>query len=100
MNTLRRGAVRCIVFKEDDTWYGTALELNIVVEADDPDVANFNLQEAIRGYRESLEKAGITTKIGVLNQKTEPEYEEMWENLEKGAPIPSPFEVHSYGVTV
>src|SRR3989338_5367050 len=56
MNTARKGKVRYIVFKEGDTWYGVALEFNIVVEGDSAAVVNFNLQEAIRGYIESMRK--------------------------------------------
>ncbi len=35
-NTLNKGSIRYIVFKEDDTWYGVALEFNIVESGDNP----------------------------------------------------------------
>jgi hypothetical protein len=38
-NTLKKGFVRNIVFKEDDTWYAVGLELNLVIEADTPEIA-------------------------------------------------------------
>jgi predicted RNase H-like HicB family nuclease len=98
MNTPRKGAVRCIVFKDEDTWYGVALELNIVEEGDDFDVVMFNLQEAIRGYVASMKKAGIETKFDALNQEPDAEYAQMWNNLHADKPIPSPYQVKYYGV--
>lgn len=102
MNTLKSGRVRTIVFKEGDTWYGVALEFNIVVEANDKEVAHFNLQEAIRGYVDSLKKvkgfrAGTETQT--LNQLADEEYEKMWDSLQSNQSVPSPIEqVGYYGV--
>ncbi len=98
MNTTREGSVRCIVFKDDDTWYGVALEFNIVVEADDSDVVMFDLQEAIRGYVGSLRKARVATKFEALNQKSDEEYEQMWQNLQAAKPTPSPHQVKYFGI--
>ncbi len=106
MNTLKSGRVRCIVFKEEDTWYGIALEFNIIVEGDDRDVVQFNLQEAIRGYVESLKKASkkgfrADAESAALNQASEKEYEDMWYNLQSNKPIISPIqEIGYYGVAV
>lgn len=86
-----------MVFKDGDTWYGVALEFNIVVESDDYDVVMFNLNEAIRGYVDSLKKAGVTTKFDALNQKPDEEYESMWKNLHADKPVPSPYQVKYYG---
>jgi hypothetical protein len=80
MNTPQKGAVRCIIFKDGDTWYGVALEFNIVESADDPDVVQVNLNEAIRGYVESQRKIK-GSRVAPLNQKTDPEYEVFWKNL-------------------
>ncbi|MCX6712683.1 MAG: hypothetical protein NTY66_00555 [Candidatus Vogelbacteria bacterium] len=99
MNTPKAGAVRCIVFKEGDTWYGVALEFNIVESADDYDVAMNNLQEAIQGYVESQRKIKGSYRISPLNQKSDEEYEQLWKNLNAGKPIPSPINVRYYGVT-
>ena len=102
MNTIKFGKVRCIVFKEEDTWYGVALEFNIVVEGDDKEVVHFNLQEAIRGYVQSLKKvkgfrAGSETPA--LNQITDQEYETVWDSLQSNKPVPSPIQqVGYYGV--
>ena len=98
MNTVKKGSVRCITFKEGDTWYGVALEFNIVVEADDRDVVNFNLQEAIRGYVESQKKIG-GSRVVPLNQKADSEYETLWKNLITDKPIPSPISVSQFGYT-
>ncbi|MEK7480022.1 MAG: hypothetical protein AAB665_01890 [Patescibacteria group bacterium] len=102
MNTIKNGKVRCIVFQEENTWYGVALEFNIVVEGDDKDVVNFNLQEAIRGYVQSLKKVKgfrAGTETAALNQTTEQEYENMWDSLQSNKPVPSPIQqVGYYGV--
>ena len=81
MNTTKKGEVRTIVFKEGDTWYGVALEFNIVVEGDEYEGVHFDLQEAIKGYVESLKK-----------------YETMWDNLQSKKPIPSPIQIKYFGV--
>ncbi len=101
MNTTKKGQVRCIVFKEEDTWYGVALEFNLVVEGDDSEVVHFNLQEAIKGYVESIKKikGARTDAPYALNQTTEEEYETMWNNLSSNKPIPSPIQIKYYGVT-
>jgi hypothetical protein len=102
MNTIKGGKVRCIVFKEKDTWYGVALEFNIVVDGDDQEVVHFNLQEAIRAYVVSLKKvkgfrAGAETPA--LNQRTDQEYETMWDSLQSNKAVPSPVQqIGYYGV--
>ncbi len=98
-NTLKKGVIRNIIFKEDDTWYAVGLEFNIVTEGDTPETAFFNLQEAISGYLESLlnSKVGGLRTEAILNQKTDPEYETLWQALEGNKPISSPYQVHSFG---
>ncbi len=96
MNTIQKGSVRCIVFKEDSTWYGVALEFNIVVEGDTPQMATFELDEAIKGYVQSVKVANLRSDH-ILNQTPAQEYEELWKALEKKEPVPSPYQVHSYG---
>ncbi len=98
MNTLQKGTVRTIIFKEADTWYGVALEFNIVESGDDFDVVMFNLHEAICGYVESQRKIK-GARYFPLNQKPAKEYEELWNNLQNKKPIPSPYQVKYYGVT-
>ena len=75
-NTLQKGSVRYIVFKEADTWYAVGLEFNIVETGDTPDEALFLLFGAIRGYVNSAKK--IKARPGILNQKIDPEYEALW----------------------
>ena len=98
MNTAKRGKVRCIVFKEKDTWYGVALEFNIVEAADDAEVVNFNLQEAIRGYVNSQKKIK-GSRIAPLNQKPDQEYAKLWNAVTSDKPVPSPFQVKYFGFT-
>lgn len=97
INTPKKGSVRCIVFKDEDTWYGVALEFNIVVSAEDPDIARFNLDEAIMGYIESQKKIK-GSRVAPLNQKPEKEYDDMWQNLTSSKPVPSPFEIRYHGI--
>ena len=98
-NTLKKGLIRNIVFKEDDTWYAVGLEFNLVTEGDTPEIASFNLQEAIIGYLESLRnsKVGGLRTEAILNQTSDPEYEALWKKLEANQAIPSPYQVHSFG---
>ncbi|MDE2020551.1 MAG: hypothetical protein KGJ13_09470 [Patescibacteria group bacterium] len=98
MNTAKKGAVRSIVFREKDTWYGVALEFNIVVEGEDYDVVMFNLQEAIRGYVNSQKKIK-GSRVAPLNQKPDSEYESIWNKLQTNKPIPSPIDVRYFGFT-
>jgi len=79
-NTLQRGSVRYIVFKEDDTWYAVGLEFNIVESGSTPQEAMLLLFEALSGYVESARKAKL--RPIVLNQKTDSEYEKLWADIE------------------
>ena len=99
MNTAKKGRVRHLVFKEDDTWYGVALEFNIVEEGDDPDVVFANLQEAIRGYVEAQRKLK-GTRYAPLNQTPVKEYEDLWNKVQANKAIPSPYQVSSAGYSL
>lgn len=98
-NTLQKGAVRYIVFKEADTWYGVGLEFNIVVEADDKDIALLELFSAIRGYVNSARKVG-GVRPNILNQVADKEYEDLWKILKENKPIPSPYLVDTFGTRI
>jgi hypothetical protein len=78
-NTLQRGSVRYIVFKDDGVWYAVALEFNIVESGDDPREVLVSLFEAVKGYVKSARK--IKARPNCLNQKADQEYEAMWERL-------------------
>ncbi len=81
-NTLQKGSVRYIVFKEAGVWYAVALEFNIVESGEDPrEVLNL-LFEAIQGYVESARK--IKARPHILNQKPDPEYADLWNRLQGG----------------
>jgi len=79
-NTLQKGSVRYIVFKEGAKWYGVALEFNIVEVGDDPDGVLFSLFEAIRGYVNSARK--IKARPHILNQEPDKEYEKLWDDAQ------------------
>lgn len=99
MNTPKKGKFRHIVFKDGDTWYAVALEFNIVESSDDPKLAFFNLIQAVDGYIDSMKKIKGARNFSTLNQKTDPEYEKMWENLHSSKPVKSPYVINMYGVS-
>lgn len=78
-NTLQRGSVRYIVFKEDAMWYAVGLEFNIVESGDDPREALLSLFEAMSGYVKTASK--IKARPHALNQKADKEYEKLWGRL-------------------
>jgi len=78
-NTLQKGSVRYIIFREENNWYGVGLEFNIVESGSTPQEAMLLLFEAIRGYVESAKK--IKARPYILNQKSDSEYEQMWKQL-------------------
>jgi hypothetical protein len=90
-----------MVFKEGDTWYGVALEFNIVVDGDEYEVVHFELLEAIKGYVNSIKKIkGTRTDTPhALNQLADQEYETMWDNLQSKRAVPSPIQIKYFGVT-
>lgn len=100
MNTLQKGQVRYIVFrdKEKDTWYAAGLEFNIVESGDDPRVALLNLFDALDGYVQSMRKVK-GARLSPLNQKTDPDYEILWDVVTAPKKIRSPFEISTYGIT-
>jgi hypothetical protein len=94
-NTLEKGSVRTIIFKEGATWFGVALDFNVVESGDDPREVMIMLDEAIRGYVMSAKKSKL--RPIVLNQTADAEYEKLWDKLTKGLSIPSPIQIHSFG---
>ncbi|MEK7568536.1 MAG: hypothetical protein AAB497_00285 [Patescibacteria group bacterium] len=79
-NTLQKGSVRYVVFKERDVFFGVALEFNVIVEAASQIEAIVLLNEAVQGYLESARKFKL--RPHVLNQAIEPEYEQMWQSVQ------------------
>lgn len=96
-NTPKQGQFRHIVFRDGKTWYAVALEFNIVESGDDPVVAYANLLEAAVGYIESVRKIRGLHDYRVLNQKADPEYEDLWSKLQSPKPMKSPYQVSSFG---
>ena len=82
-NTLSKGSVRCIIFREGDTWYGVALEFNLVEEGQDPLEVMASLYQAIRGYVKTARK--LKLRPLALNQKPDKEYEQLWNTLQSRA---------------
>jgi len=77
-NTLQRGSVRILVFRDTNAWYAAALEFNIVETGDTPQEAMLLLFEAVQGYLESAKK--IKARPHILNQLINPEYGEKWDS--------------------
>ncbi|MDO8663354.1 MAG: hypothetical protein Q7K28_00735 [Candidatus Wildermuthbacteria bacterium] len=96
-NTLQKGSVRYIIFKEADVWYGVALEFNIVEEGDNPIKVMASLFEAIQGYVETARK--LKMRPMPLNQKSDKEYEQLWDKLEEAKTLSKQEEVFSFGYT-
>ena len=96
-NTTSSGSVRTIIFKEGKTWYGVALEFNIVEAGDDHQLVSASLVEAITGYIEAVRRAKV--QPFALNQKPDEEYEKLWNQLEKRTykAVKSPYNVYSFG---
>ena len=97
MNTLQKGQVRYIVFKDKDSWYAAGLEFNIVESGDDARLAMINLFDAMQGYVEAARKVK-GTRLAPLNQKPDPEYIKLWDMLNSSKPVKSPYEINSFGV--
>jgi len=93
-NTLQKGSVRNIIFREGKTWYGVALEFNIVEAGDDAQEVMILLEEAVRGYLASARKSKLNPII--LNQKSDEEYEKLWLGRDNPRLIPSPIQVHTF----
>ncbi len=79
-NTLKKGSVRFLIFRDGESYFGVALEFNVIVEAANPQEAFLFLNEAANGYLEAARK--VKLRPGVLNQKTDPEYEKMWQEYQ------------------
>lgn len=83
-NTPQKGAYRWIVFKKGVQWIAAALEFNIVLVGDDPNVVFLEMQEAVRGYIEAAQKfRGFRpqTVSPILNQKADETYERRWYSI-------------------
>jgi len=83
-NSLTKGSVRYLVFKEDGVWYAVGLEFNIVEAGESPEAVLMSLFEAMNGYVISARKAKIKN---VLNQEPAPEYEKMWQMANRERPF-------------
>lgn len=76
-NTLKKGSVRFLIFRDGGSFFGVALDFNVTVEGANPQEAFLFLYEAALGYLEAARKAKL--RPHVLNQKTDSEYEKMWQ---------------------
>ena len=93
-NTLQKGSVRNIIFREGKKWFGVALEFNIVETGDDAQEVMILLEEAVRGYLASARKGKLNPII--LNQKSDQEYEKLWHGKDDPKLIPSPIQIHTF----
>ena len=82
-NSLQKGSVRYVVFRDGADWYAAGLEFNIVESGTTPQEAMLLLFEALTGYVESAKK--VKARPNILNQKTDSEYEVMWHEARGGS---------------
>lgn len=75
--------MRNVIFREGNSFYGVALEFNIVEQGDSPQEVMLLLDEAVRGYLESAQKNKLSTSV--LNQDIAPEYELLWNAGQSGS---------------
>ena len=90
-NTLEKATFRFVIFKEDDKWYGAALEINVVESGSNPEEVLFLLHEAMTGY---FLTARDIKDPSVLNQEPDPEYIAKWQ---EGDRIPVPASIFEIG---
>jgi hypothetical protein len=88
---------RFIVFREKGVWYAVALEYNIVESGDDPQVVLYNLIEAVQGSLAVAKEICDKGACPVYTQEADPEYEAMWQHIQKNSAVPSPYEVYTAG---
>ena len=96
MNTPQKGKVRWIVFKDDDTWYASCLEFNIVESGEDARIALINMLDAMTGYVESVAKIK-GSRYQALNQKPSDEHEKLWALAISEKKIKSPYTIDAFG---
>lgn len=94
-NTVEKGKFRYIVFQDEGMFYAVAIELNIVVDGTDPTRVLTDLFDTVSGYVDAVKKSN--SRPFALNQEVDPEYEEMWKNLESKTPKVSPYKIYSSG---
>ena len=97
-NTLQKGRVRFLIFydKEAKSWFGVALEFNIVEEGDNRIEVMASLFQAIQGYVKAAQK--IKMRPSVLNQKSDKEYENLWNEMNNNKQVDSDkFSVTNFG---
>lgn len=106
-NTLQKGKVRWVIYRENKQWYGYCLEFGVSVFGDTPGDVHRELSSACKGFVDSLRNAnkkGEMSKSDVeslLNQKAPALYEQLWARVEsKRRSVKSPIQVHERGELV
>ncbi|MBI3626738.1 hypothetical protein HY224_01705 [Candidatus Uhrbacteria bacterium] len=79
-NSYSQTTVRFVIFKEEKTWYGVALEFNIVKEGDHALDVMRELEEATITYFNTAKKNDLG--LEALNQEVDPEYEKRWQSAQ------------------
>ena len=98
-NTPINGQFRHIVFKDKGVWYAVALEFNIVESSEDPRLAYFNLLQAVDGYIAAMRKIKGARNFVALNQVPAAEYLKLWNALNSGKSVKSPYQINSFGIS-
>ena len=97
MKTANPATIRYIVFREKDTWYGVALELNIVVDGDTADQVVASLFDAITGYHDVQDAPQFEGKT-FHDPAVDPQYETLWKQAQQAKkPTKSPYQIYTSG---
>lgn len=96
-NSIQKGSFRHVVYQDGNGWCAVALEFNLVVTSDTPQMALFELYSAVAGYVEAVRLS--KSRPFALNQEIDSEYQKLWDiaTLKKTRSIKSPYIIHSYG---
>lgn len=78
MNTFEKGQVSILIYRDkiEGVWYGSALEFNLTIDADDRNTALLELDRAVKEY---LQSARELNAVELLNQEPDPELLALWE---------------------
>jgi len=98
-NALKKDTARFIIFREDDEWYGIALEFGVVVTENTPEAVYASLATASKGYLDSVKEGNLRPFRAkpLLNKDANSEYEQLWGNFQEKKDIPSPIKISLVG---
>lgn len=98
MKPKTNNSIRYIVFFDDGVWYAAALELGVVVDADQPEEAFLSLTDAIKGVMKARADSKYEGKT-FYTPPIDPEHESLWQQAQSAnTGIASPYQIFSTGL--